>query len=75
MTETKKGYYTIKFRCPNCGDIFPREIRKGTPAKGAGGFCPTCGLKDGTPNVGNFEVIRKYPEYDSKHSGYNAPKM
>lgn len=64
--------YGIKFRCPNCGDIFEKYLQKGVPAQGRGGICPTCGSSDGQPSVGQFQVIRKNQEQDPQLSPYQG---
>lgn len=53
MRETE---YKIFFKCSNCGDIFARTIPKGQEAKGQGGICPYCGVKDG----GSFIHCKTY---------------
>lgn len=75
MTEPNEHQYEIKFRCPNCGTIFSKILKKGDAAQGRGGYCPKCGVRDGTPHVGSFGIIKENPEYDNVHSGYNAPRM
>lgn len=54
--------YTMKFRCTNCGRQFENEVRKGISASGMGGECPNCGIKDGAPGIGHFEVIKESPD-------------
>lgn len=55
------GHYLIEFQCPNCGEIFSKNIQKGVAASGRGGTCPNCGCKDGdtTFHLGNFKVVKK----------------
>jgi len=62
--------YAVDYRCPNCGVLMTKAVQKGTVALGKGGHCPNCGVKDGTPSVGNFQVIKKNPSYDQVRS-YN----
>ena len=72
MVEEEKalaGHYLIKFQCPNCGDIFSRNIQKGAKAEGRGGVCPNCGCRDNDPTLGlgMFKVMRKNePTYDAR---------
>lgn len=73
--EPNSHQYKIKFRCPNCGDVFSILIQKGVTAEGRGGVCPTCGVKDGQPQVGRFIVIRNHPELDEPIHPYNSPRM
>lgn len=58
---TTKNQYAISFRCPNCGHVFGKALQKGMKAEGMGGICPYCGIKDGQPGTGAFEVIRQTP--------------
>ena len=61
------GHYLIQFQCPNCGEIFSRDIQKGVKAEARGGACPNCGCKDNDPGsgLGMFKVIKKNePSHD-----------
>lgn len=74
--EVAKNQYKIKFRCPNCGNVYSKALQKGVLAKGRGGDCPTCGVKDGAPGVGHFDVIKEHPELDAPPGvPYNTPRM
>jgi len=72
MAEERKalnGHYLIKFQCPNCGEIFLKDIQKGVKAEARGGTCPNCGCRDNDPSsgVGMFKVVRKNePKYDAR---------
>jgi len=72
--EIQSHEYPMKFRCPNCGEVFDKGIQKGTTALGKGGKCPVCGVTDGQPNVGHFQVIKKNDKYDQSVN-YNSPRM
>ena len=50
----RDGYYEMMFTCSNCGDVFSVEVSRGCPAKGHGGECPYCGVRDGFNGVNNF---------------------
>ena len=68
--------YKIQFRCPNCGDVYSKLIQKGVTAQGQGGTCPTCGVKDGQPQVGNFKVIKHHPELDEQAvPNWSVPRL
>jgi hypothetical protein len=73
--ESNSHQYSIKFRCPNCGEIFERLIQKGVIAQGHGGACPCCGVIDGQAQVGHFIVIKDNSEYDEPIRPYNTPRM
>ena len=45
------GHYLISFQCPNCGEIFSRNIQLGVAASGRGGACTNCGCM--------FRVVKK----------------
>lgn len=75
MAEANSHQYSIKFRCPNCGDVFSKLVQKGVMAKGRGGSCPNCGVTDGAANVGNFTVLKNHPELDGSIGPYNTPRM
>jgi len=66
MSETKVdvNHYLIEFLCANCGSKFEKQIRKGTPASGQGGICPTCGVNDNTSGVGGHRVLRANESQD-----------
>jgi len=55
------GHYLIEFQCPNCGEIFSRNIQKGVKAEGRGGICPNCGCRDNDAalGLGMFRVVKK----------------
>jgi predicted RNA-binding Zn-ribbon protein involved in translation (DUF1610 family) len=72
MAEINSHQYEIDFRCPNCGTVFSRTIQKGVQASGMGGVCPYCGVKDGQPQIGRFEVIKKTPDQNSISSEYQG---
>lgn len=42
------GTYSMKYTCGNCGHKFVATLSQGVVAKGHGGECPNCGVKDGT---------------------------
>ena len=68
--------YKMQFRCPNCGDVFSKLLQKGVEALGRGGVCPTCGVKDGQPKIGQLNTIRKHSEMDELPGiSYNTPRM
>ena len=79
MTEELKPnshQYKIQFRCPNCGDVYSRLIQKGVIAQGQGGACPTCGVRDGQPQVGSFKVIKNHSELDQEGVvNWNSPRL
>jgi predicted RNA-binding Zn-ribbon protein involved in translation (DUF1610 family) len=70
--DLNKNQYAISFRCPNCGQVFEKALQKGVIAEGRGGNCPCCGVSDGQPNVGRFQVIRKNMELDPQASPYQG---
>ena len=76
MTEiaVSPQQYKMKFRCPNCGEVFDKAVQKGVIAQGKGGVCPSCGVKDGQANVGNFQIVKKNEQYDQPVN-YNSPRM
>lgn len=55
--------YRVKFKCPNCGTIFDREIPEGQAARGNAGTCPNCKCNENTvvretgQKLGRFEVV------------------
>lgn len=55
------GHYLISFQCPNCGEIFSRNIQLGVAASGRGGACTNCGCKDNDSSLGlgMFRVVKK----------------
>jgi DNA-directed RNA polymerase subunit RPC12/RpoP len=71
-TEIKvnPNQYIATYRCPNCGTLFKKAVQKGIASLGQGGYCPYCGMKDGSSGVGNFQVIKANPQLDSVRS-YN----
>lgn len=76
MIELAKNQYAIKYRCPNCGEVYTKGVQKGVLAKGRGGSCPNCGVQDGTSGVGHFEIIKLHPELDALPGiPYNTPRM
>lgn len=68
--EAGLNQYVAKYRCPNCGTVFEKAVRKGVPSLGMGGECPNCAVRDGAAAVGNFQVIKENPQLDSIRS-YN----
>lgn len=52
-----QNHYVISFKCANCGNVFEKAINKGLVARGNGGICPNCGIKDRHPGVGAFQVV------------------
>lgn len=62
--KAKEGFYKMTYRCANCGHEYTMEIRKGSPARGAGGQCPNCGMASGKPGVGHHETV--LPTVDGK---------
>ncbi len=63
---SKDGYYEMMFTCSNCEYIFKAEVERGTPAKGNGGECPHCGVRDGHNGLNNFSFSRQLlpPEFN-----------
>jgi DNA-directed RNA polymerase subunit RPC12/RpoP len=51
--------YDVEYQCSNCYHKFNKKLKKGTPAKGAGGVCPNCGCKDGQEEVGQFIIVEE----------------
>jgi DNA-directed RNA polymerase subunit RPC12/RpoP len=45
------GTYNMKYICGNCGYKFVATLSQGVVAKGHGGACPNCGVKDGAEAI------------------------
>jgi len=56
-SDVQEGFYKMQYRCANCGHLFDAQVRKGSPARGASGSCPNCGMATGKPGVGHHETV------------------
>jgi len=54
--------YQMTYTCGNCKNRFSIDLIKGMIAKGNGGTCPNCGVRDGT------QLVNFTPEYTQQRS-------
>ena len=71
LVKVESNQYKVLFRCNNCGAVYEKAVQKKMRALGSGGSCPNCNIKDGTPDGGQFQIIKANPDLDQPDRSYN----